>query len=88
MIKYHNQRITEINKRIEKEHAEYYQHDFVALVEEHKGYKRRYDTSTHDFLYWTLNMDVIKAFMRKTKYKLDQFTTDNKLVHYYFSHLC
>ena len=52
----------------------------------HKGDNRRYHNSTYDFIYWALNVDVIKAFMSKMKYKPDQFTTDSKPVHYYFPH--
>ena len=59
----------------------------MNLTEEQKGHKRRYQTSTYNFLYWTLNVDVITAFMRKMKYKPDQFTTGGKTVHYSFSHL-
>ena len=59
----------------------------MDLTEEQKIYKRIYHTSAHDFLYQTLNVDVINAFMRKMKYKTDKFTTDGKPVHYYLFHL-
>ena len=59
----------------------------MELAEEQKRDKRRYHTSTHDFLYRTINVDAIKAFMIKMKYKQDQFTTGGKPVHYSFSHL-
>ena len=34
-----------------------------------------------------LNVDVIKAFISKMKYKPDKFTADGKPVHYSFSRL-
>ena len=59
----------------------------MELAEEQKGYKRIYHTSTHDFICRTLNVDAIKEFMSKMKYKPDHFTTGGKPVHYSFSHL-
>ena len=75
-------------KLVEKEYTDYYQQAIVDLAEEQNGDKRRYHTSMHHFLYHTLNVDRIKAFMIKIKYKPDQFTTDGKPLHYSFSHLC
>ena len=56
-----------IIKWLEKEYADYYQQYVVDITEEQKGYKRRYNTYTHSLFYWTLNVDVIEAFMSKMK---------------------
>ena len=75
-------------KWVEKEYSDYYQQDVVDITEEQKGYKRGYNTYTHSFIYRTLNVDAIKAFMSKNKYKTDQFNNESKPVNYYFSQLC
>ena len=54
-------------KWVEKEYTDYYQQAIVDLAEEQNGDKRRYHTSTHGFIYRALNVDVIKAFMKKMK---------------------
>ena len=59
----------------------------MYIIEEQKEENRICHTSTHDFLYRSLNVGMIKAFMRKIKYKPDQFTTDGKPVHFSFSRL-
>ena len=87
-VKYHNWRIMAMIKWVEKEYSDYYQQDVVDITEEQKGYKRGYNTYTHSFIYRTLNVDAIKAFMSKNKYKTDQFNNDGKPLHYSFYQLC
>jgi len=85
-VKDHNRRLQEMIIWVKDEYPEYYEQGVVELSEDQKADKKRYYTSTHDFVYRNLNPTVIKAFLSKKKYKPNKFTTDGKRVHYSFSH--
>ena len=74
-------------KWVETEYPDYYQESVVELTDEQKADRKRYYTSTHDFLYGNLNVNVTKAFLATKKYHKNKLTRDGKPVHYSFSHL-
>ena len=83
----HNRRLMEMIKWVEQEYPDYYENGVVELAEEQKENKKRYHTSTHDFIYTNINVNIMKAFMSKKKYKPNKFTLEGKPIHYSYSHL-
>ena len=68
----HNRQLKEMIKWVETEYPDYYQESVVELTDEQKADRKRYYTSTHDFLYGNLNVNVTKAFLATKKIPQEQ----------------
>ena len=86
-VKDHCRRLTEMMKWIEIEYPDYYSQVVRELSEEEKQDATRFYKSTHDFCYRNLNVEVAKAFLSKKKHHPDKVTSDNKPIHYSYSHI-
>ena len=74
-------------KWVQLEYAVYYSEAVRELSEEERADKTRYYTSTHDFLYQSLTVEVSKAFLSHKKLKDGKVTSDGKPIHYSYSHI-
>ena len=86
-VKEHCTRLNEMIKWIQVEYPTYCSEVVKELTEKEQADKSRYHTSTHDFIYQSLNVDVTKAFLSHKKIKPNKFTADGKPIHYSFSHI-
>jgi hypothetical protein len=68
------------------EYPNYYIQGVVELSTEQKEDKRKYHNSTHDFVYPIINVNIMRAFLSKKKYKPNKLTPEGRPIHYSFSH--
>ena len=86
-VKEHNTRLKEMIKWVKEEYPGYYTDGVVELSDEQKSDTSRYHTSTHDFAYANMNIDVLKAFMSHKKFHPPKTTADGRPIHMSFSHM-
>ena len=86
-VKDHFCRLFDMIRWVEAEYPDYYAKVVWELSEDDKKDEKRYYKSTHDFLYRSLNVDVMKAFLSKKKHHPTKLTPDGKPLHYSYSHI-
>ena len=86
-MKDHYRRLTEIINWVKAEYPAFFLEAAREISDEERADTKRYHTCTHGVLYWSLNVDVTKAFLGKKKYNENIFTAEGKPVHCSYSHI-
>ena len=84
-IRDHNRRISIMIKWIEINYPNYFQTMVVTLTEAQKSDKLKYYKATHDFVYSSLHVSIIKAFI--SAHKIRGTSSNGQPIYYGYDHL-